>query len=124
MTEIAEWKRLAEEAGLQSEREHDPGCPTVADDESDYEYLSDAGVCACGAGFANASRVAVPALVRALEEAREDAARLAGALETLLSSHEAIYRAGRASHDSNPAVERARAALSQHREREGGGNGS
>ena len=26
---------------------HEPGCPAIADDESDYEYLSDAGRCVC-----------------------------------------------------------------------------
>ena len=29
--------------------EHDPGCPYVADDEGDFEYLYDAGLCTCGA---------------------------------------------------------------------------
>lgn len=28
--------------------EHEPGCPAIADDESDYEHLADAGECACG----------------------------------------------------------------------------
>jgi hypothetical protein len=28
---------------------HDPGCPAVADDEGDYEFLHDAGECVCGA---------------------------------------------------------------------------
>jgi len=27
--------------------EHDPGCPAIADDESDYEHLVDAGECVC-----------------------------------------------------------------------------
>ena len=27
--------------------DHDPGCPAIADDESDYEYLDDAGMCVC-----------------------------------------------------------------------------
>jgi len=26
---------------------HEPGCPAVADDETDYEYLHDAGICCC-----------------------------------------------------------------------------
>ncbi len=26
---------------------HEPGCPAIADDESDYEHLFDAGVCVC-----------------------------------------------------------------------------
>ena len=26
---------------------HEPGCPTICDDESDYEFLSDAGECVC-----------------------------------------------------------------------------
>ena len=26
---------------------HEPGCPAVADDESDYDHLGDAGECAC-----------------------------------------------------------------------------
>ena len=26
---------------------HDPGCPAIADDESDYEHLYDAGICVC-----------------------------------------------------------------------------
>ncbi len=28
---------------------HDVGCPAVADDESDYEHLANAGECVCGA---------------------------------------------------------------------------
>lgn len=27
--------------------EHEMGCPAIADDESDYEYLCDAGECTC-----------------------------------------------------------------------------
>lgn len=27
--------------------EHEPGCPAIADDESDYEFLDDAGRCVC-----------------------------------------------------------------------------
>ncbi len=27
--------------------DHEPGCPAIADDKSDYEYLIDAGVCFC-----------------------------------------------------------------------------
>lgn len=26
---------------------HEPGCPAIADDESDYEHLDDAGMCVC-----------------------------------------------------------------------------
>ncbi len=29
--------------------EHEPWCNSVLDDESDYEYLYDAGECTCGA---------------------------------------------------------------------------
>ncbi len=31
----------------QEAREHEPGCPAIADDESDYEHLDDAGICVC-----------------------------------------------------------------------------
>lgn len=38
-TETCIWQRAQEE--------HEPGCPAIADDESDYEHLSDAGMCVC-----------------------------------------------------------------------------
>lgn len=31
----------------EEKEEHEPGCPAIADDESDYEYLYDAGICVC-----------------------------------------------------------------------------
>ena len=36
---------IADNAGVL----HPLGCPAVSDDESDYDYLSDAGECICGA---------------------------------------------------------------------------
>jgi hypothetical protein len=35
-----------------AEGEHEPGCPAISDDESDYEYLYDAGECVCAKGKA------------------------------------------------------------------------
>ena len=34
----------------QDEPEHEPGCPAIADDEGDYNHLSDAGECICNGG--------------------------------------------------------------------------
>jgi len=36
-------------AAVKHAKVHDPGCPAVADDESDYEFLDDAGECVCSA---------------------------------------------------------------------------
>ena len=38
---------------------HEPGCPAIADDESDYEYLWDAGQCVCKYRESNGDPVVV-----------------------------------------------------------------
>jgi hypothetical protein len=39
----------AQEPRYTIEQFHERGCPAIADDESDYVYLHDAGTCVCGA---------------------------------------------------------------------------
>ena len=44
------WKFLEEKEDIIYDRNgnpHEPGCPAIADDESDYKWLLDAGICCC-----------------------------------------------------------------------------
>lgn len=60
----SELKALRDDVNWSPKRTHDPGCPAIADDESDYAYLLDAGLCACGADLFNRMREAIPTLIR------------------------------------------------------------
>jgi len=42
---MSRWNTAAD---MNEIKEHDPGCPYVADDEGDFEFLADAGLCTCG----------------------------------------------------------------------------
>jgi hypothetical protein len=82
--DLEELRRLCEDAP--EEIEHRSGCPAVADDESDYEYLADAGTCTCGAQFASAARNALPELLDRID-------RMAFALRAIsLDSEDGISR--------------------------------
>ena len=59
--------QIAYEAFL-PEPKHEDGCPAIADDESDYEYLSDAGECVCKLGWERLD----PALKLRWEEAAKE----------------------------------------------------
>mgnify|MGYP001500447414 CR=1 FL=1 len=46
---------------------HETGCPAVADDESDYECLLDAGICCCAMSPVLAAVDRLEMLMRAIE---------------------------------------------------------
>ncbi len=66
---IEQLRVVAAAPALVTPVEHARGCPAIADDDGDFEFLADAGQCACGADEQNQERRLAPTVVVELGKA-------------------------------------------------------